>query len=92
MCIKTEAPVETFARNSKLESQETELVVTSQGRCDATFAGFLSQDKDAMIEMKTLQRMIPWICTVTVAIAWYVQNQETNQELLQNLDLILLTR
>ena len=91
-CIKIEVLVGPFVRNSKLESQGMELAVTYQDRCDATFVGFLFQDRDAMTEKKTLQLMIPWICTVTVAIAWYVQNQETNQGLLQNLDLNLLTR
>lgn len=58
MCTKTEVLVETFVKNSKLENQKTELVGTCQDRCDATSAEFLFQDKDAMIERKTLQPMI----------------------------------
>jgi len=57
MCTKTEALVETFVKNSKLESQEMGLAVTCQDRCDAIFAEFLFQDKDVMIERKILQPM-----------------------------------
>ena len=57
MCTKTEALVETFVKNLRLGNQEMELAVTSQGRCDATFAEFLFQDRDVMTEMKTLQPM-----------------------------------
>lgn len=57
MCTKIEALVETFVKNSRLGNQEMELAVTSQGRCDATFAEFLFQDRDVMTEMKTLQSM-----------------------------------
>ena len=55
MCTKTEVLVEIFVRNLRLESQEMERVVTCQDRCDATFAGFLFQDKGVMIGRKTLQ-------------------------------------
>ena len=85
MCTKIEVLVETFVKNSKLESQETELVATSQDRYDATFAGFLFQDRDVMIEKKTLQLMKLWTCTATVVIAWSVQNQETGQESLHRI-------
>ena len=57
MCTKIEALAGTFVRNSKLESQEMELAVTCQDRCDAIFAGFLFQDRDVMIEKKILQPM-----------------------------------
>jgi len=57
MCTKTEVLVEKFVKNSKLESQEMELAVICQDRCDATFAGFLFQDKDATTERKILQPM-----------------------------------
>ena len=77
--IKTRASARVFARNTRLENQETVQVATCQAKSDARFAESLCQERHAMTKKIGLSLTILLTCIAVVVTAWYDQDQETSR-------------